>query len=219
MVNIKIGALTRIMPNSTGYIQPDGSKTGPYGSKTGFNQEDWLNRANSGRRDAGKFHDSGSIFKNDEGEPEVQTYTHLVGFRKAQGSDYIAFGPDEAYGHLGILNNNELIGYFKKVVRLTEDQAKLAYDVLDSRGAGRIRELEAGDTKAWSSFANAPLNCINARYKPEDVILFTNPEKLKSLGKISGVSSVTIGTDTFEISNRAIKNAVSGNRLGLYRSV
>ena len=79
-----------------------------------------------------------------------------------------------------------------------------------------IRESEAGNTEAWSSNRSSPLNCLNVRYKPEDLVLFPKPIALKSLTPASGAVTVTSGGDTFEISDRVLQNALNG-RDGVFK--
>ena len=214
MNRIRIGALTRICENTTGYVRPDGKTIGQYSAKTGFNQEDWLDRGRPGNPDATDFTDaSNPLFVKDG----PQMYSHLAGLRKAAGEGYLIFDENSPYGHLGLITkSNQMIGYFKKVIRLTEQLSSQAYARLDSNGIGRIREAEAGgNADAWSANKSSPLNCLNIRYTPEDLVLFDEPIILTSSSKLGNIS-VTDGSDNFEIPQEVINRTIRSRRQQLF---
>lgn len=209
---IKIGALTKVAENLNDYTRPDGVSMSTYSEYTGFNQEDWLNRANSSSADATKFTDKSSPCFPEEG---VQTYCHLPGVHLARKGE-LSFNKYSQFDHLAIICNGEMIGYFKDITRLDEDSARTVFDLFDRNGVGKARELEAGNTEAWSNHKKSPLNCLNVRYKPDDLVLFPKPIALKTLTPTSGIVTVTYRGDTYEISDRVLQNALNG-RNGVFR--
>ena len=209
LVIIIIGALTKVAENASGYIRPDGSSTSsPYSKSTGFNQEDWLNRANNSRSDYKMFTDfPNPIFKADG----VQTYSHLPGVLRAKDVGIQSFSANDPYGHLALICKNNLIGYFKKITRMNENYAEMAFQRLDSNGIRPIREKEAGgNLDAWSGNISKPINCLNVRYSPEDLVLFENPISL-SAPAVSGFVTVTYGSDQLKIKEQVLENALKSN--------
>ena len=206
MAIIKIGALTKVAENLNDYTRPDGVSMSTYSEYTGFNQEDWLDRASSSSADATKFTDKTSPCFPEEG---VQTYCHLPGVHLASKGEF-SFNKDSLFDHLAIICDGEMIGYFKDITRLDENSARTVFDLFDNNGVGKTRELEAGNKEAWSNHKQSPLNCLNVRYRPNDLVLFSKPIALKTLIPTSGIVTVTYGGDTFEISDRVLQNALNG---------
>ncbi|MAH90341.1 MAG: hypothetical protein CMA11_01070 [Euryarchaeota archaeon] len=207
MAVIKIGALTKIENNSAGYISPDGAANGKYGTEQGFNQEDWLNRANSTSPDALQFTDSNNpIFEKDG----IQTYCHLPGVYRSSTFDLTEFHNEGIYGSLALISKGKIVAYFVKVSRLNDYYSRRAYDILDRNGVGKIREMESGSLRAWSDHSHNPLACLNIRYSPEDLVWLDTPIPLSKSSPGVGTFSITIGTDTFEIPQAIINNALDG---------
>ena len=207
MAVIKIGALTKIEKNSAGYINPDGNAGGKHGSELGFNQEDWLNRANSGFPDALQFTDSDNqIFEKDG----VQTYCHLPGLLNSTTYVLAKFHNEGVYGSLALICKGKIVAYFVKVTRLNDNFSQMAFDILDRNGAGKIREMESGSLRAWSDHSGNPLACLNIRYSPKDLVWLDTPISLSKSSSGAGTFSFSVGADTFEIPQAIINNALDG---------
>ena len=207
MAVIKIGALTKIEKNSSRYNKPDGAADGTYGAEQGFNQEDWLNRANSGFPDALQFTDSNNpIFEKDG----IQTYCHLPGVYRSSIFDLQVFHNEGPYGSLALICKGKIVAYFVKVTRLNDNFSRIAFDILDANGAGKSREIESGSLKAWSDHVDNPLACLNIRYSPQDLVWLDTPIPLSKSSPGVGTFTITIGSDTFEIPQAIINNAIDG---------
>ena len=207
MAVIKIGALTKIEKNSSRYSKPDGAADGTHGTEQGFNQEDWLNRANSGFPDALQFTDSNNpIFEKDG----IQTYSHLPGVYRSSTFELTEFHNEGTYGSLALICKGKIVAYFVKVSRLNDNFSRMAYDILDRNGVGKIREMESGSLTAWSDHSGNPLACLNIRYSPGDLVWLENPILLSKSSPGAGTFSIAVGADTFEIPQDIINKALDG---------
>lgn len=211
MIDIEIGALTKVASNKKNYVMPDHVSKSGYSKLTGFNQEDWLCRAGSKKSDALMFTDNPTpLFKNDG----VQTYSHLPGLLRSNiGIE--TFNPESRFGNLALICNNEIIGFFMKITTMNRNHAKVAFDFFDKKSyVGPTRESEAGgNVNAWSANLKTPENIINVRYNPDDIILFEKPISLRSINwkATGGIIVVKHEGYSLHIKEKVLTNASRAN--------
>ena len=209
---VKIGALTKVAENLKNYSEPDKVSKSSYSRKTNFNQEDWLNRANSSSSDSLLFTDSTSPVFTNWG---TQTYSHLPGVYRAAQVELMSFHSDGMYNCLGLVCKGKLIGYFNELNVLNDVFSKKAYDILDKNGAGQIREKEGSSPEAWSAYRDNTLACLNVRYRPEDLVILPDPIELAISNDVSNYGYTKVSSK-IEVSQRATNKALRSKHNNLF---